>query len=180
MRSLQSAVAKVSASAAPDSILVLPELVGGEWGMNELWWADIAAALNRRKQTALVGGRKTVAPGRYESGMYAIGAHDNAKYVARVPVPIGMWRPWASSSALGQPFGKVSVRIGSQVVGAAICYEQLLVLPLLVTMAEDPTVLVGTSNIWWARRTSIPDIQMEVMSAWARLLGLPLIYAANK
>jgi Carbon-nitrogen hydrolase len=61
----------------------------------------------------------------------------------------------------------------------SVCYEQLLVFPLLVSMAHDPDLIVGVANDWWARDTNIPAIQGQALKAWGRLFRLPVISAVN-
>jgi len=99
--------------------------------------------------------------------------------VQRVPVPVGMWRPWAADSIAADPFGSGIGLVAGRRVAYAICYEQLLTFPLLVSMAYRPDVIVGAANDWWARSTSIPTIQGQVLDVWGRLFGLPVIRATN-
>ena len=69
--------------------------------------------------------------------------------------------------------------IGGQRVAVLICYEQLLVWPMLRSAIERPTLLIAASNEVWTARTRIPAIQHACVRSWARLFGLPLISAVN-
>ena len=64
-------------------------------------------------------------------------------------------------------------------VAYSICYEQLLVFPILISMAHDPDLIVGAANDWWARGTSIPTIQGQALDVWGRLFSLPVVRATN-
>lgn len=180
MRHLQAAVMQKSEHSATGALIVLPELIGGDWALNGLWWDQVDKALQAKGQTALIGARRTIAgSGRYENGLYAIGRDAGESYVSRVPVPIGMWRWWDSFSAIANPFGPGTMVVGEARIGAAICYEQLLVFPMVGTFLERPSLLIGVANSWWAAETNIPDIQRQVVMAWGRLFGVPVVFSAN-
>jgi hypothetical protein len=40
-----------------------------------------------------------------------------------------------------------------------VCYEQVIVWPLLFSMANRPTVIVAIANNWWAERSTIPELR---------------------
>ena len=160
-------------------VLLLPELVAGDWETNAPWWRTVDQALAREGKTALVGAAVQGEGGRSMNVLVAIGAHGGARLVDRMPVPGSMWRPWASDGFDSFMAGSGVTQLGGQRVGHLICYEQLLMWPPLVTMANRPDVLVAPSNGWWARGTSIGAIQQKVVRAWARLFDVPLVEAVN-
>jgi apolipoprotein N-acyltransferase len=86
---------------------------------------------------------------------------------------------WAAESIAANPLGSGIGQVAGRRVAYAICYEQLLTFPILVSMAHRPDVLVGAANDWWARDTSIPTIQGQALYVWGRLFGLPVIHATN-
>ena len=57
--------------------------------------------------------------------------------------------------------------------------EQLLVWPFLSSALEHPTILLTTSNDYWAKGTRIPPIQQSSAASWARLFQLPVLSASN-
>ena len=69
--------------------------------------------------------------------------------------------------------------IGTERVAAMVCYEQILVWPIILAMLDRPTVLVGMANTYWARDTSIPAIQRSHLNAWARIFDTRLVTATN-
>ena len=104
---------------------------------------------------------------------------ESATVYQRVPVPIGMWQPFAGTGVplrLNEPG---IVRIDGQRVAVLICYEQILTYPVLASMLRRPTVLVGISNAFWFTSTPIPRYQANAVRAWARLLGIPYLLAVN-
>ena len=104
---------------------------------------------------------------------------ESATVYQRVPVPIGMWQPFAGTGVplrLNEPG---IVRIDGQRVAVLICYEQILTYPILASMLQRPSILVGVSNAFWFTGTPIPRYQANAVQAWARLLGIPYLLAVN-
>jgi apolipoprotein N-acyltransferase len=103
----------------------------------------------------------------------------SATVYQRVPVPIGMWQPLTGNGVplrLNEPG---IVRIDGQRVAVLICYEQILTYPILASMLQGPSILVGISNAFWFTGTPIPRYQANAVRAWARLLGIPYLLAVN-
>jgi hypothetical protein len=83
-------------------------------------------------------------------------------YRERMPVPVSMWRPWASGGASAQFFGHPTGRFAGRSIAPLICYEQLIVWPILQSMLFGPDVIVATGNGWWTGDTNIvPDPESE-------------------
>jgi apolipoprotein N-acyltransferase len=69
--------------------------------------------------------------------------------------------------------------IDHQRAAVLICYEQLLTFPILVSMLQRPTVIIGISNTFWVDGTPIPRYQAAAVRGWARLFHLPYFLAVN-
>ncbi|KAA0178807.1 hypothetical protein FX016_23015 [Cupriavidus gilardii] len=181
LQTLLNMVGSASAAHPHAKVFVLPELVGGDWSMNSIWWDDIGAVLKDRGQTVLVGALLPYDRNRrYVNALFSIGDDDSWALVDRVPVPISMWRPWSATGATAFWWDSGVVTIGSRRAASLICYEQLLVWPVLVSLAHRPDIIVGAANDWWARGTSIPRIQRQVTNAWGRLFAIPAVWATNQ
>ena len=172
----------IAGQVEPGRVVVMPETVlprvrqGNEFAAMML--ADVSARLKAKGSVILVGA-EVAAPGRpMHNALVALG-DVGGPLVQRVPVPIGMWLPWAAESIAADPLGAGVGQVAGRKVAYSICYEQLLVFPLLVSMAHDPDLIVGAANDWWARDTSIPTIQGQAMDAWGLLFGLPVVRATN-
>ena len=105
-------------------------------------------------------------------------------YRQRMPVPVSMWQPWLAlvgetGGARANFFANPIVEFGGARVAPLICYEQLIVWPLLQSALYVPDIVVATGNGWWTHGTSIVAIQKSATIAWARLFDLPLIMALN-
>ena len=106
-------------------------------------------------------------------------------YRERMPVPVSMWQPWLAWTGQGGGarahfFANPVIDIESVTVAPLICYEQLIIWPVLQSMLYRPDIIVATGNGWWTEGTSIVAIQKASAQAWASLFGLPLVMAFNR
>ena len=113
-----------------------------------------------------------------DNTMLLVGS-ESATFYQRVPVPIGMWRPFTT--------GTVPLRLGApgvlpiehQRAAVLICYEQMLTYPILASILQHTSVIVGIGNTFWIKHTPIPLYQANAIRAWAKLFHLPSISAVN-
>ncbi len=96
-----------------------------------------------------------------------------------------MWQPWRArigdtGGANVHFFANPGVLVGGKTFAPLICYEQLLVWPVLQSILNSPDIIVATGNGWWTSGTSIVAIQQASTVAWAKLFGLPLVSAFNR
>lgn len=167
----------------PGQLVVLPEtlLPANKPAVSFAWLmlGDVGEQLKAKGATILVG-TELAKPGQAtENVLVALGDGDAKPLVQRVPVPIGMWRPWDKETFAADPLASGVGLVRGRKVAFSICYEQLLVFPVLVSMTRTPDVLVGAANDWWARDTNIPTIQGQTLDAWGRLFGVPVVRATN-
>ena len=101
-------------------------------------------------------------------------------FAQRIPVPIGMWKPFSESGVPLNVSGPAVLEVGGRKAAILICYEQLLAWPILTSMVQRPTILVGIANDHPVRETPISTLQSLYLSTWARLFSLPLITATNR
>lgn len=181
MTQLQQQVSYTSKLAPRGAVMVLPELVGGDWSHNSMWWQDLKESLKAKEQTILLGARwpNQRKDSGYINGMVRIGASDGEPVLQRVPLPLSMWRPWSKDGATAFWFRPGTTFIAGKKIGHLICYEQILIWPVLMTFAESPELVIAPSNVWWAKKTRIPAIQRVSVEAWARLFGVAVITATN-
>jgi hypothetical protein len=164
---------------APHHALLLPETVGGEWQAVLPLWRYESARLKAQHSTVLMGVRQTYPQG-YDNCMAAIGQHQGIKYCQRVPVPVSMWQPWNPATSVHPHwFGRSVFQLDHQTIAPLICYEQLLVWPVLQSFVHRPDLILAPGNSWWSRQTHLPEIQIRAVHAWGRLFGVPVITAMN-
>ncbi|MFX1767937.1 hypothetical protein PWP93_36315 [Paraburkholderia sp. A1RI-2L] len=161
-------------------IIVLPEAVGGDWDLNKLYWATIAFELRKNDVTVVLGADRALDSRRRVNALYTVGAEGGQEWPDRAPVPLGMWNPFSKTRHIVADFTGTGVRrLDGVDTLYLICYEQLLVWPVLRSAMLHPQALVGASNLWWANGTSIPGIQKATLAAWGRLFNLPVVLAVN-
>ncbi|MGY3116170.1 hypothetical protein ACVWXQ_000105 [Bradyrhizobium sp. S3.14.4] len=170
------------AGAAGARVVVLPESAVGLWTptVNGFWMDAL-----RDTDITVIAGAAIVDRESYDNAMMEISAGRTRRlYGERMPVPVSMWQPWLawtgqSGGARATFFGNPVVESAGRRVAPLICYEQLLVWPVLQSMLHAPDVLVAIGNDWWTAGTNVVAIQRASTEAWARLFGLPLVLAFN-
>lgn len=163
-------------------VVVLPESAAGIWTPTVArLWAQALAGLD----VTVNAGAVIVDPAGYDNVMMEIsGDGSRILYRERMPVPVSMWQPWLvwfgePAGARAHFFANPGVESGGLRVAALICYEQLVIWPVLQSMLHAPEIIVATGNGWWTGNTSIVAIQKASAEAWARLFGLPIVFAFN-
>ena len=104
---------------------------------------------------------------------------ESTMFDQRIPVPISMWRPFATAGVQLHLTGPSILPLEGQRVAVLICYEQLLTWPILTSLIGKPTVIVAVANDYWAYGTTIPEFQRSAVRAWARLMSIPYVSATN-
>jgi hypothetical protein len=115
---------------------------------------------------------------RVHNTMILVGA-ESATFNQRVPVPVGMWRPFSKGSVPLRLNAPGVLVIDQERAAVLICYEQMLTFPILASMLQHPTVIVGISNTFWVDHTTVPRYQANALRAWAKLFRLPYLLAVN-
>nr|WP_246670438.1 conjugal transfer protein TraB [Agrobacterium deltaense]ASK48570.1 conjugal transfer protein TraB [Agrobacterium deltaense] len=163
-------------------VVVLPESALGFWTptVARLWQEGLRGA-----DVTVIAGAAVIDPGGYDNVMVAVSAGAaSILYRERMPVPVSMWQPWLrwtgqGGGAQAHFFGNPVVDVGGTRIAPLICYEQLILWPVLQSMLHSPGVIVATGNGWWTEGTSIVAIQKASVTAWAKLFGLPVVMAFN-
>lgn len=167
----------------PGTVAVLPETVLPRLSAGNTFTAgmleDVTAELQAKGSLILVGAEKGEPGEQLRNMLVVLGQPGAADLVQRVPVPIGMWRPWRDDAVQANLWGSGIGQVAGARIAYSICYEQLLVYPVVVSMAFRPAALIGAANDWWAKETSIPAIQAQALGAWGRLFAVPVIEAVN-
>ncbi|NTJ66517.1 conjugal transfer protein TraB [Agrobacterium rhizogenes] len=167
----------------PDAhVAVLPESALGFWTptVARLWQEGL-----RGSDLTVIAGAAVIDTRGYDNVMVGISADAaNILYRERMPVPGSMWQPWLpwtrqGGGARADFFGNPVVDVDGVRVAPLICYEELILWPVLQSMLHSPGVLVAVGNGWWTESTSIVAIQKASVSAWARLFDLPVVMAFN-
>ena len=179
-----SLIARVRQAAAKGArVIVLPESALPILTPTvERLWADALADLD----VTVIAGTAVINAVGYDTVMVTLDRRGaRLLYRERMPVPVAMWQPWRprfglDGGARATLFGDPTAEVAGHRVAPLICYEQLLVWPVLQSAFHDPDGIVAIANGWWAKDTSIPAIQSASVEAWARLFDLPLVSAFNR
>ncbi|KQR36079.1 conjugal transfer protein TraB [Rhizobium sp. Leaf155] len=180
----QKKLIDVALAQPPGTTVVLPESALGYWTptVARFWHERLTGTgITVIAGAALIDGRG------YDNVLVTISAEQTEiLYLERMPVPGSMWQPWRAwisgddeSGARAHFFANPVVEVGTSKVAPLICYEQLLVWPVLQSVFHRPDVIIAVGNGWWTAGTSIIDIQRASSEAWARLFDLPLVISFN-
>lgn len=170
-------------SVPAHSVRVLPETILGSYGPVAAWKLEAAIErLSARGSRVLVGAELYTDGDAYKNAVVVLGARDgeDVEAVEGIPVPISMWKPWASDGAVANVWGRgASVEVLGKRASVLVCYEQFLMFTMLKAMVNKPDVLVGVANVWWIRDASMPVVQVQMMESFGRLFGVPVVRARN-
>jgi len=153
----------------------------GQQKLSDLKRYDFSAAidaLTRMDTRPLHAVQGNPSPEPIDNTMLVVGA-ESTTFFQRVPVPVGMWQPFSRTSVPLRLNAPGVLAIDHQRAAVLICYEQMLTFPILASMLQHPTVLVGISNTFWVDGTPIPRYQATALRGWARLFGVPYLLAVN-
>ena len=166
------------------AVLLFPEAVAGRWNRTTAaLWEEPSAHLASQGLTVLFGAElfadRGVGSEQYDAVVIAVGSESGVLYRQRFPMPVSMWRPFCANSARIHWLDSGVFILHGRKFAALVCYEQVLTWPVLISMIQQPEVILAPANAWWSRNTSIPGIQHNVLAAWARLFHIPVITAFN-
>jgi len=164
------------------TFMLLPESALGFWtpSVERVWRQQLAGV-----DLSLIAGAAVVDAEGYDNVLIRVSATESEiLYRERMPVPGSMWQPWLpvigkSGGARAHLFANPVVSVGGQRVAPLICYEQLIIWPVLQSMLHDPDLVIAVGNDWWTKGTSIIAIQRASTEAWARLFDRPLVMSVN-
>ena len=160
------------------AVVVLPESALGHWGPTtaDFWRRELAGL-----DVAVLAGGAVITADGYNNVLIGLNRDDQrVVYRERMPVPVSMWQPWRSGGARAWLFDNPVVEFSGVKIAPLICYEQLIIWPILQSMWHSPDIIVATSNSWWTGGSNIGPIQHASAQAWAALFGKPLVMAINR
>jgi apolipoprotein N-acyltransferase len=162
-------------------VIVFPETVVSNWNAGtDLFWQRTIATLRSQHKTILVGANiSDPASERYLNSIVIRGAEQQKSFLQRVPVPIAMWLPFSRKGVPLDLRRPGTIKLGGRRAAVLICYEHLLVWPVLTSFRDRPDLLLGLANDYWARNTTVPEIQRACLESWARLFAVPMLWAQN-
>lgn len=158
-------------------VIVLPESALGNWTpMAEHLWARGLEGF----EASVLAGAIIVTKDGYDNVIVEVtGIGSKTLYQERMPVPLSMWQPWAAGGVKARFFANPVIDVGGLRIVPLICYEQLLIWPILQSMMGGPDAIVAIGNGWWTSGTMIVAVQETSTTAWASLFGVSLVVAFN-
>jgi hypothetical protein len=173
---------EIARSHPSGTTIVLPESALGLWTptVERVWQRALTGT-----GIVVIAGAAIIDQHGYDNVLVKLSPDGSeVLYRERMPVPGSMWQPWRAwigdqGGARAHFFSNPVFQVGDVIVAPLICYEQLLVWPVLQSAFHRPDVIVAVGNGWWTAGTSIIDIQRASSEAWTRLFDLPLVISFN-
>lgn len=174
------------ATTGKHAFVLMPEFASFRWDdLTNMTLSVMEKELAAQGVTVIINAQgKGENSGSYDNEMRAFGKNSGYVYRQRFPPPVGMWRPWTKGWTrahwLDSGIWQYMDRNGHNKKAAClICYEQLLVMPVVVSMLFKPDIIIAQENHWWSRYTSIPNCSREAVTLVGRLFGVPVVTARN-
>ena len=161
------------------SLVITPETTVEIW---DIWailmWKETIEAAKARNSLLLIGIQHKQ-PDGWRNGLFD--AANQGFYGATMSIPFGMWRPWSPDLHFPVDFAELGrlVKTPHGLAAYLICWEEMLLWPLLMKVAQQPpAILISSSNQWfthaWAARAQWRSVRFQ-----SRLWGLPLLRSVN-
>lgn len=167
-------------------LVALGEGLGGLWTETmQSAWQPTRDGLRDTKRVVLVGATLPVYRDgdtmQFDNAVVLLSSRPDVVARQRIPVPFAMWRPWDVDGTYRAHWSDAGVlELHGIRVATLLCYEQMLVLPILSSMVHRPAVVLGLSNLRAFSGHSLSRWQRAAASAWAELFNLPVIFAENR
>jgi len=138
-------------------IQVFPEGIINHWTpAAEGFWQSTYSELRENHQSILFGVEENLPHlDQYRNELLLRGQY-TATFQQRVPIPYAMWRPWDNIGVPIHYFGPSILSVGPRRAAPIICYEQLLVAPMLLSAQQKPDVFLAIANDYWAKTPTFP------------------------
>jgi hypothetical protein len=174
---------RVTVARTSADVVVLPESYFRDWpATTDAFLAPLWRRLKEDRRTVLFGVQRLNPITGHEESLILVRGATRGELAQHYPVPVSMYRFGAAGSAPLRWREPYSVAVGDERVAVLICWEQLLLAPMLSVLLESPsaTRLIAVSNLYFARGTPVARIQQSAVASWAQLLGVPYVYASNE
>src|SRR5260370_41695266 len=131
--------------SASAKVLIFPENAVYRWNdSTDFFWQETFNQMQKEKKTLLIGAAMTPLRGRgYLNTIVVHGEDQQTPYFQRIPIPVGMWRPFYDDGVPLYPFGRSTFTVAGQRVAPLVCYAQLLICPLLTPLLYPPTLTIA-------------------------------------
>lgn len=175
-RQMQASVAQ---TLAQGRVHVFPESVGGAWDrFIEADWMHFLGHLEADTVVLMGAYREDE---KYATGVLvelsAQGARD--LYIQRLPMTGGMFNPFDPKRHFSAHWLASSVvNLAGERVGIAICFEHVVLLPMIQTTLAKPNVLIAPASIWWSP-VQLQRAQRQSLRLWGLWLRRPIIEVIN-
>lgn len=164
-------------------VIVFPEEIAPDW--SDRWdsaWVATSRKAERHGASILLGADERRGNNDLVHDSLMLLGHGEpimSWHSARVPMPVGAWRPWSDVTVAPDPFFFPWRRLQGKEVAVSVCYEDFLFWPHFHALLSRPDVMLSVANNWMVRGRPAEERQQASIEMTARLAGVPLIRAVN-
>lgn len=101
-------------------------------------------------------------------------------YPQRQPIPITMWSPGSESHYSANWFAKPVIRVRDRTIAPIVCYEVLLVWPVVTSIVYGADDMIVVTNVKWDTTGRIERLIRAVSYSWKQLFRVPAAIAINR
>lgn len=165
-------------------VVIFPEQILGRWQSRihaGMLYREIGKTVAEGGATVILGAEAPIASTSKATNTLVVFDRDGPwQITSRQPVPVSMWKPWASDGIVAD-WMKTGVReIAGVRASFSLCYEDFLSWPILTDFLLDkPQVIVSAANGWWVRGTDEQELQLQHIKSWGKIFGVPVLRALN-
>lgn len=164
-------------SESEETIHVLPESVGGNWDkfIANSW----QVAMQGQNKQVLIGAYLSASDDSWKNVVMLVNAETSIPiYEQRIPMTGGMFNPFKGGGFSPSWAGSSVALVSGKRVGFAVCFEHVILLPMLQVSLNSPEIVIATASIWWSP-TQLQNAQRQSLRLWQLWLGVPVIESIN-
>ena len=157
-----------------NTIHIFPEMVSGSWDnfLANYWISSI------HSNNKVLLGAYIFENNNYHNVVIKIDKNSKIIYRQRFPMTLGMFNPFSPTHFPIHSKEKSVINIDNQKVGFLLCFEQVILLPMLQTLRDKPNLIVASSNLWWSPK-SLQLAQRQSLRLFQSLIGVPVLESIN-
>lgn len=100
-------------------------------------------------------------------------------YMQRIPMTYGMYNPFEKNNFLANWFGNSVAIIDNKKIGFLICFESVLLFPVIQTYLSNPDKIFIHSSVWWESK-NLRNAHSNSVKLIKRLFPIQIIEVTNK
>lgn len=129
-------------------------------------------------KTVIIGGYERTGK-QLQAVLFAITADSKTTfYRQRLPMTAGMYNPFTDDGFQPRWFETATQSLNGSRFGVAICFEYVVLLPVMQLISSKPDAVIAVASSWWSPK-QLSQAQSQSLRLTARLANVPVFTATN-